>query len=95
MAQIDMPSLPAISLIEDLRGRLRSRSVRSVSRLSLVDRAAIARFRSGQRDLYLSTASRLCDAMGLKLVEVQNPPSPRIHASSEVNACTSPTHPLI
>ena len=69
-----------------------------VAKASGVDRAVIARFLDGERGLNLATAERLCEALGLRLVEGPRPrtstrPAPRTSAGARRGPAELATRP--
>jgi transcriptional regulator with XRE-family HTH domain len=62
---------PAELLSHTIRRVIRERSLSAsaVARSAGVSPSQIARFLSGERDLYLSTAERLLEVLGLKVIE--------------------------
>lgn len=69
--KVDRPAhVPvARSLADQLRGAMTSSglSPAALARAAGVDPAQVLRFLSGERDVRLETAGRLCDALGLHL----------------------------
>lgn len=62
---------PAELLSHTIRRVIRERSLTAsaVARAAGVSPSQIARFLSGERDLYLSTAERLIEVLGLRVIE--------------------------
>lgn len=58
------------SITTTLKDEVRRRGLpqKRIAELAGIQRASLSRFVSGERDLWLKTADRLCQALGLELV---------------------------
>ncbi len=63
---------PDSSLAGQLRRHILGRGLTAyaVAKAADVDKAVVARFLAGERDLMFETAGRICSSLGLKLAEV-------------------------
>lgn len=65
-----MPSAEGLVVVEQLREAIRcsGESLNQLGARSGLDSARLSRFMRGTRDLTLTAAAKLCDALGLQLV---------------------------